>query len=190
MLSPTRALRARLPSEASPQTDELRSKRFVGESYLFPRTPIGWYPFLVARLGRMRCNGGGCNFINPVQFRRESPTSAIQREPVHLLHIPSPMYLVQDENGPRGGAVPKGPRLASPHWTRHPCPPGAPAGNPRSTGQHAISEVRGVSRRFSLSYRGNTPNITGTARHMGEGSVNLIYLTTSPGTSPSTVGTI
>jgi len=30
-------------------------------------------------------------------------------------------------------------------------PPGAPAGNPRSTRLHAISELRGVSRRFPSS---------------------------------------
>ena len=29
-----------------------------------------------------------------------------------------------------GGAAPKGPRLATPNWARHPCPPGAPAGKP------------------------------------------------------------
>jgi SNF2 family DNA or RNA helicase len=117
----------------------VRNSRREQKSLMFPARRVAHFAIPLSDAN----NGGRCNFINCIQFHQASPIPPTQRGQVHLFHVSLAAYSVQSENGPRGGPVPKGPRLR-PIPTGIPAPPVLPQGNSDQPSKTVLLRLGGV----------------------------------------------
>ena len=89
----------------------------------------------------------------------------IEGDGVHLLHLPSPMYSVRNGNGPRGGAVPKGPLVRRRVPVGIPAPRFSRRETPFNQAGHYPAGGNGVKAILAL-FKGRH------AEHLGDGAAH------------------